>query len=425
MPRMIDTIRKSALPSNMMLFAARGALLVPPQEMIEILVYLVNHNKVFGPQARLTLAGWDEKSSHDAAADPATPKEVLDYLIDPENLRPVLLPVLLENPSVSEKFLMRLAVSATREQTEILLNSPRASRSKEVLEMLAANRNLTDIGARSVREKLSAMRAESGTVPAGNSSTSDGAVDVTAEIPPEGDAVASDHLDESADVPDETVMAFMSEHGAEIAAEGNKPFQPLGGTYEELPSPATEAPAELETAAAMSAGAGASPAGGVAPVTTHPAAPKKKSFVSMAHEKGSALKKIALLDVKGRINLAMKGNKEERSLLIRDGTKVVALAVLESPKVTDGEVEKFASQKNVLEAVLRAIPMKRRFFKQYAVIRNLASNPRTPIDVSLGLLKHLLIQDLRNLAGNKEVSDTVRKLATKMFRQKLDTTKKS
>ena len=56
--------------------------------------------------------------------------------------------------------------------------------------------------------------------------------------------------------------------------------------------------------------------------------------------------------MKGRIQLALKGNKEERSLLIRDGTKVVALAVLEAPKLSDGEVEKFASQKNVLEAVL-------------------------------------------------------------------------
>jgi len=116
----------------------------------------------------------------------------------------------------------------------------------------------------------------------------------------------------------------------------------------------------------------------------------------------------------------MKGDREERSLLIRDGTKVVAVAVLESPKLTDSEVEKFASQKNVLEAVLRAISMKRKFMKQYPVIRNLAFNPRAPIDVSLGIMKHLLIKDLRNLAGNKEVSDTVRKLALKMFKQKVD-----
>jgi hypothetical protein len=81
-------------------------------------------------------------------------------------------------------------------------------------------------------------------------------------------------------------------------------------------------------------------------------------------------------------------------------------------------VEKVASQRNVLEAVLRAIPMKRRFIKNYSVVRNLVFNPRTPIDVSLGLMKNLLVADLRNLSGNKEVSDTIRKLALRNFKQK-------
>jgi len=83
-------------------------------------------------------------------------------------------------------------------------------------------------------------------------------------------------------------------------------------------------------------------------------------------------------------------------------------------------VEGFAQQKNVLESVLRAIPMKRRFAKNYSITRNLVYNPRTPIDLSLGLMKNLLIHDLKNLSGNKEVSDTVRKLALRMYRQKLD-----
>jgi hypothetical protein len=137
-------------------------------------------------------------------------------------------------------------------------------------------------------------------------------------------------------------------------------------------------------------------------------------------KRDNTMQKINRLDVKGRIQLAMKGNKEERSILIRDGTKVVALAVLDAPKISDGEVEKFALQKNVLEAVLRQIPLKRRFMKNYVVVRNLVSNPRTPLDLGLGLMKHLLTQDLKNISTNKEVSETVRKLAMKMYKQKLD-----
>ena len=76
MPRKIDLIRASKLPSNMMQFAAKGALQVAPGENIEILVYLAKHSKIFGETARLTLAGWDEKASLAAAADPNTSAEV-------------------------------------------------------------------------------------------------------------------------------------------------------------------------------------------------------------------------------------------------------------------------------------------------------------------------------------------------------------
>jgi len=78
----------------------------------------------------------------------------------------------------------------------------------------------------------------------------------------------------------------------------------------------------------------------------------------------------------------------------------------------------------VREAVLRGIPMNRRFSKNYAVVLNLVFNPRTPLDLSLSLMKNLLVGDLRNLSNNKEISDTVRKLATKMFKQKMESNSK-
>jgi hypothetical protein len=74
--------------------------------------------------------------------------------------------------------------------------------------------------------------------------------------------------------------------------------------------------------------------------------------------------------------------------------------------------------------VLRQIPLKRRFMKNYKVVRNLVGNPRTPLDLGLGLMKNLLIQDLKNLSANKEVSETIRKLALKMYKQKLDAANK-
>ena len=142
------------------------------------------------------------------------------------------------------------------------------------------------------------------------------------------------------------------------------------------------------------------------------------------HEKISTLQKIARLSVGERVKLAMKGNKDERFILIRDGSKVVSLAVLESPKLSDSEAEQFASMKNVQEIVLRTIVTKRKFMKNYSIIRALANNPRTPLDVGLPLLPHLIGLDLKHLSMNKNVSDTLRKVALKMFKEKSSSRKR-
>lgn len=399
MSRMIDLIRASAVPATLMQSAARGALSVPAPEAIEILVHLAVHNKVFGMQARMTLAGWDENASMQAAANPHTPREVLDYMIAAENLRPVLLPQLLENPSVSEESLITLAASGTREVAEAMLKSPRVKATPEVLNALQSNSSLAENDSAGVEGLLVAEGFTPGESPA-----------------------AAATLNENPDaVLDEDLVAYLNANAKEIATEGQKPFQPIGGVYEDLSLDLDEPPAATPAAA--------TPATPATPVAAAPAAPRKapvqkKSRLGAEEERASALQKISMLDIKGRIQLAMRGTKEERSLLIRDGTKVVALAVLESPKISDSEVEKFASQKNVLEAVLRQIPLNRRFVKHYGIVRNLVFNPRTPLDVSLGLMKNLLVHELRNLSSNKEVSETVRKLATKMFKQKTDTTKR-
>jgi hypothetical protein len=419
MSRMIDLIRASAVPSNLMQSAAKGSLSVPPQEMIEILVYLAVHNKVFGEQAQLTLASWDEAASRAAAGAATTPKEVLDYLVSPKNLRPALLPALLANPSVSEESLLEMAPGAGRDVVEVMLKSDRVNRSLAILNAMLSNPNLSGIQSENIRSKMEPPAPVSPPEIEGPKleapATASAPEEVTASPEEVFQAAAADEVHEGEDVLDEGVLAYFAEHANEIAAEAEHAYQPIGGIHEEF-SQADEPLAAQATTAAASSGSAAGTATKKALI--------KKTHLSPKEERGSALQKIAKLDIRGRIQLAMKGTKEERSLLIRDGTKIVALAVLESPKISDGEVERFATQKNVLESVLRGIPMKRRFAKNYAVVRNLVFNPRTPLDLSLSLMKNMLVGDLRNLSNNKEISDTVRKLATKMFKQKMDSNTK-
>ncbi|HEV2696538.1 MAG TPA: hypothetical protein VGU90_01005 [Terriglobales bacterium] len=391
--------------------ASRGALRVPANEMVEILVYLAEHNKIYGGTAKLTLAGWDQEVCKTIAADPASPKEVLNYWLVPANIRPVLFPILIENRSVLNSKLSELASVLKGEFIDVMIASLRVRSSPQLLQELSSNHALS--GAQAARvQALIAGEAE-----AIEPKKEAGETGRNAEAHENADSSASpaDALElepklEAADPEtDNALVTFFAEHAVEIAAEGEKPFQPIGGIYEEMP--VKEEPKAAAAAASAIPGPASQPAG--AKHAVH-----KKLVNPQDEQRGSVLQKIARLDIKGRIQLAMKGTKEERSLLIRDGTKIVALAVLDSPKITDGEVEKFATQKNVLEAVLRAIPMKRRFAKHYAIVRNLVFNPRTPLDVSLGLMKNMLTADLRNLSGNKEVAETVRKLALRMFKQK-------
>jgi hypothetical protein len=319
----------------------------------------------------------------------------------------------LENPAVPEDSLAKLARIGSREVVKVMSGSARVMQSARIRQSLLDNPNCSEAMTAAMSEPAAAETppAESAAEP------SSLAVAPSDQPASEGDAegVTSTQVEQAATTDaelDQQVAAYVAEHASEIAAEGEKPFQPVGGT-EGL---------ELTPVAAPVAATPASSQAAHGTATAAAAAHPHKAF--HRHEevtkRDSTLQKIAKLDIKGRIQLAMKGTKEERSILVRDGTKLVALAVLDSPKITDGEVEAFASQKNVLEAVLRGIPMKRRFAKLYPVVRNLVFNPRTPIDLSLGLMKNLLINDLKNLSGNKEVSDTIRKLALKMFKQKLE-----
>jgi hypothetical protein len=354
MSRMIDLIKQSGVPANVMRSAARGALSLPPEEMVEILVFLTG-NHVFSEQAKLALAGFDQQGMLRIAGDPATPKEVLTYLASPENLRPALVSALLENPSLPSSKLLEIAMSRSHEALEAMVESPRVRADASVLHVLAGNAELPADKRGQVEAVLASM----------------------------GDGPSSDGEDLLSI--DEEASKYVAEHAAEIAAEEAKGFELTDLTDDEKH--------EIQ-------------------------AKKTAAQNDEDRRRMSPLQKIASLSVGDRVQLAMKGNREERYILIRDGCKVVSSAVLQCPKLTDQEVETFAAMKNVQESVLRGIASKRKFMKLYPVMRALSANPRCPLDVALPILKSLLVQDLRNLSTNKNVPDTLRKVSFKMYKEK-------
>jgi len=125
-------------------------------------------------------------------------------------------------------------------------------------------------------------------------------------------------------------------------------------------------------------------------------------------KEGSALLKIAAMSPAQRLALAMRGTREERAILIRDPNKIVAVAVLSSPKITETEVENIAKMANVSDDVLRIIGHTRAWMKSYAIASALTKNPKTPVAVSLNLLARLHEKDVKILASDRNVPEVLR-----------------
>jgi len=139
-----------------------------------------------------------------------------------------------------------------------------------------------------------------------------------------------------------------------------------------------------------------------------------------ADRRRTLLQRLAKMNVAQRVKFAMMGGSDARRTLIRDSNKVVQRAVLQSPRLTDQEVEGFAGMSSLTDEILRLIASNRKFRKKYTVVRNLLNNPKTPLDVSLHLLPMVNAIDLKKLVSNKNVPETLRTTAGKLMRTRAE-----
>lgn len=139
-----------------------------------------------------------------------------------------------------------------------------------------------------------------------------------------------------------------------------------------------------------------------------------------AAKRQTLIQRVAKMTVSERVQFAIKGGAEARRTLIRDSNKVVQRAVLQSPRLTDQEVEAFASMTSLTDEILRLIAGNRKFRKNYSVVRNLLNNPKTPLDVSLHMLPMINAIDLKRLTSNKNVPETLRTTALKLQRTRAE-----
>jgi hypothetical protein len=130
-------------------------------------------------------------------------------------------------------------------------------------------------------------------------------------------------------------------------------------------------------------------------------------------DRETVTQKLQKMNFTQRLKAAVKGSKEMRMVLVRDTNKMIAAAVMSSPKMTEQEVESIAGMASVSEDVLRIIANNRGWMKNYKVALRLVKNPKTPIPVSMNLLARIMERDMVGLSTDRNIPEPLRIAARK------------
>jgi hypothetical protein len=130
-------------------------------------------------------------------------------------------------------------------------------------------------------------------------------------------------------------------------------------------------------------------------------------------DRDSIQTKISKMSFTQRLKAATKGTAEMRAILVRDTNKMIAVAVMSSPKLTDQEIETFARMGSVSEDILRIIAHNRKWTKNYKITLGLVKNPKTPVAISMNLLQRIQQKDLTQMAIDRNIPEPLRIAAKK------------
>jgi hypothetical protein len=145
-------------------------------------------------------------------------------------------------------------------------------------------------------------------------------------------------------------------------------------------------------------------------------APESEEGGEAADEKSGDLRfLIGQMSPGQKIALAMRGDRSARNLLIRDTNKLVAVATIRSPKITESEVIAAAQSRTVNEEVIRIIANNRDWVRKAPIRAALVFNPRTPIAKSMALMRTLDKRKLKELTRSTGIASALKAAAKRIL----------
>ncbi|HJU83116.1 MAG TPA: hypothetical protein VJ600_02810 [Holophagaceae bacterium] len=137
-----------------------------------------------------------------------------------------------------------------------------------------------------------------------------------------------------------------------------------------------------------------------------------------ADEAMSLTKRVMKLRTNQKIMLAIKGGKEERTILIRESNRLIQVNVIRNARITEAEVAYISQMRTVNEEVLRIISMNREWMKKYPIVKSLVCNPRTPLPVAMTHLKRINEFDMKLMQRDKNIPEVLRREAKRLMEAK-------
>jgi hypothetical protein len=122
-----------------------------------------------------------------------------------------------------------------------------------------------------------------------------------------------------------------------------------------------------------------------------------------------------------RVKLAYGASKTLRNILLKDPSPQVAITALNRSAISDREIEQLCQSRAVSEEVLTEVAHHREWVGKYRIMLTLVKNPRTPVNISTTLLPRVATRDLKVLAVDRNVPDSVRSRSRILYRQKTST----
>ncbi|HJT68197.1 MAG TPA: hypothetical protein VJ749_17200 [Pyrinomonadaceae bacterium] len=385
----VQAIITGKAPQPARLAAARGMLPLQQNELLEILVALADSNDAeIASAAKETLKSETQEDLLIAASAEDTPPSVLAYLATQPDATLQLYEAAILNANTPDTALAILAAGTAHGPLLelIAINQQRLVRAPEIIEAILSNPVRTGEAERRARETREEFFEKER-----------GARQIADELRARGQTAAAEFF-ESAELT--TPAGKLTLDDAWLIAQH---IEVLDDDIDDSWLPA-------ERYADLISETPEQTAANVQRILEH----ERLESGEVSAERVSLIRRIMFMNTKDRMKLAMKGDREARSILVRDSNKVVCSAVINNPRITEQEVENIAAMRTVSAEVLRLISMNRGWARNYPILHNLARNPRTPIPTVMNLLPRIRTKDLNGITQNRNVSETVRRQATRL-----------